>query len=567
MSGQDPSAGTMVGVLRDHALRWPDRPAMTFLARGETPADGLTYAELDNAARRVAARLMGGGLAGQSVLLACPPGLDFIRLFMGCLYAGVYAVPVPAVWRRQGGDRIRAIAASARPSAILSNERPEDEAVLAMLRPARGGGFIPAAEALAASPAAIEEPEPDSPAFIQYTSGSTSTPKGVVVTHRNIMANQRMISAAFAHDADTVVVSWLPLHHDMGLIGSILQPLFLCGRCVLFSPVDFLQRPARWLRAISHHGATTSGAPNFAYEMCARHVTDAQLAGVDLSRWKLAFCGSEPVRPRTMERFAARFAHAGFRPEALYPCYGLAEATLFVAGPQACSGVEARSFERAGFADLTTNASAHQPAVSCGHAWDPSSIAVIDRVTRQPLPEGRIGEICVAGPHVSPGLWAPGAAGNLQPYGERLVRIDGTSYLRTGDAGVVEDNRLFVVGRLKDMIILRGANIYAEDVERTVMEQPAAADFAAAAVVAVEGAEKEEMVVLCELERGVARAGLPAGIAAGLRSRIAEAHGFQPAAIHLVASGALPRTTSGKVQRGAARAALLDHRLSLVPWT
>jgi acyl-CoA synthetase (AMP-forming)/AMP-acid ligase II len=403
-------------------------------------------------------------------------------------------------------------------------------------------------------------------AFIQYTSGSTMDPRGIVITHGNIMANQAMIRRAFAHDEATVVMSWLPLHHDMGLIGSILQPLYLGGRCILASPLAFLQRPVRWLRAVADHRATTSGAPNFAYELCARQVTAAQMEGLDLSGWRLAFCGSEPVRPGTMRRFAARFAPAGFDAAALYPCYGMAEATLFVTGGIAGQGARSRDIPRSRFADVAADAAEMQAVTDCGRPTPPARIAILDPQTGRAAAGEAVGEICVAGPHVSPGLWSPDRPGGIRPHGDRMVDLDGVAHLRSGDAGLLIEGTLHIVGRLKDMVILRGANVHAEDIEHTLMEQPEAAPLEAAAAVAVERDAAEVLVLLCELSAQGPRGGLPAETADALRRRVAEAHGLMPAEMVLLAPRSLPRTTSGKVQRQRARAEWLAGRLKPSRW-
>ena len=556
---------TIVGILQDHARRDGARLALTFLRRGEIATDGTTYAELDQHARAVAACLRAADLAGKGVLLITPPGIDFVRCFLGCLYAGAYAIPVPYAQRGQGMERTLRIAEHARPHAVLSPQVP-DAAMLDRINLPGGRRpmHITPLDALAHVPLdIIPEPAADAPAFIQYTSGSTRAPKGIVVTHRNIVANQEMIRSAFGHDRDTIVVSWLPLHHDMGLIGSILQPLYLSAKCILMSPLDFLQRPVRWLRAISTYRATTSGAPNFAYDLCARHISDADAADLDLSSWKLAFCGSEPVRHGTMQRFADRFAASRFSSDALYPCYGLAEATLFVAGREHGSRWMTRTFDRRHFAALTADATMQQPLVCCGRPRGDGQIVIIDTSTSLAAPEGEIGEICVAGQHVSPGEWSASSPGGILPHTERMVRIAQTDYLRTGDAGVMASGELFVVGRLKDMVIVRGVNIFAEDVEDTLMSQAGASQVTAAAAVAVEGTATEELVILCEIERESRGMTSFDERVKQWRSAVADLHGVQ-GRIVLVAPGALPRTTSGKIQRGAARSAYLDGTLPLL---
>lgn len=554
---------TIGDIIHERARRHGAAPAVLFLERGERPGDSDTYASLDLAARLFGARLLAMNLRGKAVLLACDTGLPFVHAFLGCLYAGVFPIPVPAVIRRERGERLRLVARSAEPAAIIVERKTS--AVLKEI------GEVPALvledEMALSSP--MDRPlalTADEIAFIQYTSGSTMEPKGIVITHGNIIANQEMIRQAFRHDDKTVVMSWLPLHHDMGLIGSLLQPLYVGGRCILASPLSFLQRPVRWLRAISDYGATTSGAPNFAYELCARQISPESCETLDLSSWTLAFCGSEPVRPASMQRFASRFALSGFKASALYPCYGMAEATLFITGGTAGQGARSGSFPRKRFADVSTDATDLQTISNCGKAVAPARIALVDTETQAVLAENAVGEICVAGPHVSPGLWAPRSRGGIQPFGQRMIDIDGTPYIRSGDAGIVTDGDLHVVGRLKDMVIVRGANVHAEDIEQTLLEQPEAADIEAIAAIAVERDASEELVLLCELAPRAPRNGLPLSVAKALSRRVSEAHGMAPAEIVLLSPRSIPRTTSGKIQRGQARAAWLDGRLNLSNW-
>lgn len=557
------SPASIADVIHERAAARPDEPAVLFLERGERPGGSSTYGSLDLAARTVGARLLELDLRGKAVLLACDTGLPFVHAFLGCLYAGVFPVPVPAVVRRERGERMRLVARDARPAAIIVERKS-----LAVAEDVDGIPLF-VVDDPQGEPEPMTRPAAQAAAdiaFIQYTSGSTMQPKGVVISHGNIMANQEMIRQAFRHDAQTVVVSWLPLHHDMGLIGSLLQPLYVGGRCILSSPLSFLQKPVRWLRAISDYRATTSGAPNFAYELCARQISPEALEGVDLSSWTLAFCGSEPVRPSTMGRFAARFADAGFRSSALYPCYGLAEATLFVSGGPAGGGAKSRDFARRRFAEVSADATTMQAVTNCGRPVAPSRLALVEPGTRRRVGENTVAEICVTGPHVSRGLWAPLGEDKIQPFADRTADIDGETYLRSGDAGVVVDGDLYVVGRLKDMVIVRGANVHAEDIEQTVLDQPEAAEIEAVAAFAIEREASEALVLLCELSPKAPRSGLPNAVAGALSRRVAEAHGLTPAEIVLLSPRSIPRTTSGKIQRGQARAAWLDGRLALSTW-
>ena len=340
-----PVSATLTSFLSRRAAEQGERPAFVFLAEGEDEGERLTYRELDRKARVIAGTLRESLAPGERALLLYPPGLEFIAAFFGCLYAGVIAVPAyPPRRSDRTQGRLRSIVRDADPRMALTTaalfgaaRAAEDEA--------GESGFLQRIPELAAvrwvatdtldgSGGEMEpaEPAPSAVAFLQYTSGSTGTPKGVMVTHANLLHNERMISAVCRHGEDTVMVGWLPLYHDMGLIGNVLQPLYVGGSAVLMAPVAFLQKPLRWLKAISRYQGHTSGGPNFAYDLCVRRIGEDERRGLDLSSWRVAFNGAEPVRAETLERFAEAFAGCGFRRDALYPCYGLAEATLFVTG-------------------------------------------------------------------------------------------------------------------------------------------------------------------------------------------------------------------------------------------
>ncbi|HEY9422517.1 MAG TPA: AMP-binding protein, partial [Thermoanaerobaculia bacterium] len=391
--------------------------------------------------------------------------------------------------------------------------------------------------------APLPEPDPQALAFLQYTSGSTADPKGVMVTHANLLHNERMIGAAFGMDEESVVVGWLPLYHDMGLIGNVLQPLHAGARCVLMSPVSFLQRPMRWLEAISRYRATTSGGPNFAYELCLRKADPEALAGLDLASWRVAFNGAEPVRPSTLERFAETFAPCGFRPEAFYPCYGLAEATLFVTGG-----------ERGSWPRISGS------RVSCGHAWMGQRLAVADPETGMELPTGVEGEIWIAGPSVARGYWK-NAEATVQDFNAFLETGEGP-FLRTGDLGVLDGGELYVTGRIKDLIILRGRNLYPQDIELTAERSHPDLRPGNGAAFSVEIAGEERLVVVHEVERR-RREGFEE-VAEAVRRAVAEEHEAQVHEVVLIRTAGLHKTSSGKVQRGLCRRLYLTDGLPVV---
>ncbi|HEX3130263.1 MAG TPA: AMP-binding protein, partial [Thermoanaerobaculia bacterium] len=534
---------TLAGLLQARAAAQPDREAYLFLGDGEVETGRLTWSELDGRARAIAAALRESVPPGGRALLLYPPGLDFVAAFFGCLYAGVVAVPAyPPRLNDRSQSRLRSIARDASPGAALTTSAiaaasgflVERVTELSCCRWIATGALPPD------STSDFPEPDPASIAFLQYTSGSTAAPKGVMVTHANLVHNERMIGRAFAMDEDSVVVGWLPLYHDMGLIGNVLQPLHAGARCVLMSPVSFLQRPRRWLEAIHRYRGTTSGGPNFAYELCLRK---ASPEGLDLSSWRLAFNGAEPVRASTLERFAEAFAPAGFRREAFYPCYGLAEATLFVSGGEP---------GRAPRID--------PPRVGNGHAWMDQRIVIADPETREELPPGAEGEIWVSGPSVAAGYWGNPEA-TERDFRARLAD-GGGPYLRTGDLGRLEDGELFVTGRIKDLIILRGRNHYPQDVELTAERSHPDIHPGGGAAFSVEIAGEERLVLIQEVERR--RDQDLDGIAEAVRRAVAEEHEVQPYEVVLIRSGTIPKTSSGKVQRHAARARYLEGELAVV---
>jgi len=555
-------------LVRRRADERGEAPLYTFLHEGEKEGAHLTAGELDRRARGIAAALSETCAPGDLALLLFPAGLDFIAAFFGCLYAGVIAVPAYPPHPRRGNPRLAAIARSARPATVLTTAEllaataQPVAAQIPELAPAR---WL-AADALPEIGPGPDEPElafpPETPTFLQYTSGSTSTPKGVIVTHGNLLHNEGMIQQAFGQGPSSVVVGWLPLYHDMGLIGNVLQPLYSGGSCVLMPPVAFLQRPRRWLEAITRYRGTTSGGPNFAYELCVQKIAPAEREGLDLSTWEVAFNGAEPVRAETLDRFAEAFAPHGFRRAAFYPCYGLAEATLFVTGPRRGEAPAPRAFDAGALEshqahEVDAGAEGARRLVGCGHAWSGQRLFIADPETGAELPEGEVGEIRVSGPSVAAGYWGlpeetRATFGSAGPD-ERL--------LRTGDLGFLDGGELFVTGRLKDLIILRGRNHYPQDIELTVERSHPALRPGCGASFSVDVDGEERLVVLQELER---RAPEPEVLFEAIRQGVAREHEVGVHEVVLLRIGGVLKTSSGKVQRRACRAAYLAGELPVV---
>jgi acyl-CoA synthetase (AMP-forming)/AMP-acid ligase II len=541
-------------LLCAHAARAAERTAFTFL-RGDAAARTLSFADLYCRASGAAEALRERHAPGERVLLLFPSGLEFIVAFMACLHAGLVAVPVAPSRRQQGMEKLAHIVVDCGATAVLT-----DGLHLADFRsqinalPQAAALPVYAVDELPESGAVGPVPfDGDAIAFLQYTSGSTGRPKGVAVSHGNLWANETTIRQAFGHDAETVFAGWLPFHHDMGLVGNILQPLFLGIHSVLMSPVDFTQQPVRWLRAISSHRATTSGAPNFAYDLCARRITDAQMVGLDLSSWRVAFCGAEPVRAETLERFARRFASAGFRAKAFYPCYGMAEATLFVSGGTPGRGavvkqVDGEALERH-CVQTPLGSAPQRKLVGCGTAHGNQVIAIVDPESAAPCPDGHVGEIWVSGANVAAGYWG---RTDSAAFGARLA--DGTGpFLRTGDLGFLDHGELYITGRIKELIIVRGRNLYPHDVERCVAQSHAVLDGAIGAAFSLDIDEEERLVVVHEVaQRRLTDSDIHEVLSAATEAvaRHLDAHLHE---LVLALPGAIPRTSSGKLQRGRCR--------------
>ncbi|HEY0783595.1 MAG TPA: AMP-binding protein, partial [Thermoanaerobaculia bacterium] len=502
-----------------------------------------------------------------------PPGLEFAAAFLGCLYAGVVAVPAypPRAGKRQ--PRLLSIVDDCKPGFALTTaaiagrwrsfaqEDAAFAAVKCLVAAERGSGGATDAELPATSPETL--------AFLQYTSGSTSSPKGVRVHHSHLLAMERVIARVFGQDERSVVVSWLPLYHDMGLIGNLLQPLYSGGQCVLMSPVSFLRRPRRWLEAIGRYQATTSGGPSFAYELCASRVGEAERAGLDLSTWRVAFNGAEPVRAATLDRFARAFASAGFRREAFQPCYGLAEATLLVSGVRGGAGprveaVSAEGLER-GRVEAASAEGRSAALVGSGSVPEEIAVAIVDPATERRSEPGAIGEVWVAGPTVAGGYWGR----ETETARDFAARIAGEEqpgpFLRTGDLGIFAGGELFVTGRLKDLIILRGRNHYPQDLERTVEGSAPGLAVGSGAAFAVDVDGEERLVVVQEVEaRWRPSEAEIVETTAAIRRTVAVEHEVQVHEVVLVKAGGVPKTSSGKVQRRECRRLYLAGELPVV---
>jgi 8-amino-7-oxononanoate synthase len=560
----------LVDCLRFWTDEHPQNPAFYFLQDGENDELCWTYAQLDRKARSVAATLQSLGLKGQRVLLLYPPGLDFVAGFYGCLYAGAVAIPAYPPRRNRNMQRIQAISDDAEAAAALSVHDVCD----------RVGSLLDEAPHLkdltwlATDQISEDLAEQWVPpkihsemlAVLQYTSGSTGSPKGVMLAHRNLMHNVSLITYGFEPTRAACGGSWLPTYHDMGLVGGVLYSVFFGRHCVLMSPFAFLQKPVRWLRAITRYRVTIGGGPNFAYDLCTQKITDEEMQGLDLSTWDVAFNGAEPIRAATLDGFVEKFAPVGFRREALYPCYGMAETTLIVTGGKKSEPPVVRSFMGKALDEhrIVPVPEDHEDArklIGCGRIPPGEQVLIVDPVQYRQMPDDRVGEIWVDSPSVGLGYWnKPGAT--QETFQAKLRDSSSGTYLRTGDLGFVHQGELFVTGRLKDLIIVRGVNRYPQDIELTVERASSHLQPGAVGAFAVDMHGRERLIIVSEVDR--ARRKDWSDIIGVIRRAVTAEHELPPDGIVLVRFGSINKTSSGKIQRHACRSNFLDGSLSVV---
>jgi acyl-CoA synthetase (AMP-forming)/AMP-acid ligase II len=562
----------IVELLRMRAETAPETCSHTFTRDGVKDEGQLTYASLDLKARAVAAQLQKRIQPGERVLLMYRPSLDFIAGFFGCLYAGAVGVPAFPPRVIQISSRIDSIIRDCAPSAVLTTSEQTDKITSQTAAP------VFATDELDAGLAAEWKGHPrlsaETLAYLQYTSGSTSDPKGVMVLHGNLMANLLDMDKGWEHHPDSVLVSWLPHFHDMGLVYGILQPLYSGIPGYLMPPLSFLQRPARWLQCITRTGATHSVAPNFAYELCIKKVDPQDRDQLDLSRWAVAVSGAEPVRIETIDRFAEFFGPCGFRREAFCPGYGLAEATLKVTATKRSQS------------PFTFKVTPTRPLVGCGLSAIDTDVAIVNPETRVRCGSGLEGEIWVSGATVTGGYWNKPEE-TAKTFGATIQNENGRSFLRTGDLGFIQGEHLFVTGRLKDLIIIRGQNHYPQDIELTSEQShPWLRQNGFCAAFSIDHNNEEKLVIVQEIEKRIPGAEAPGltdrraplvdrglqppespkfdEIEDAIREAVSERHELQAYEVVLVMPGTLPKTSSGKIQRRACRMAYLDGTLERV---
>lgn len=565
---------SFVDLLQCRTDSQPDRTIFTFLADGETETDSLTYGDLHTRAQAIAAYLQTHKAKGERALLLYPPGLDFIVAFLGCLYAGVVAVPAYPPRANKSFGRLYSIIQDAQAQFALTTSELRNKIADKFAELGNAKFQCLATDNLGLDLAGSwQDPNVDGDhlAFLQYTSGSTGNPKGVMVAHSNLLHNSEIIRQGFGNEPWMNGVAWLPPYHDMGLIGGIIQPIYIGFYQVLMPPVSFLQRPFRWLKAITKYNVTVSGGPNFAYDLCASQITEEQKAALDLKSWTIAFSGAEPIRSATLDNFTDYFGEVGFQKRSFYLCYGMAETTLMV------SGVEQKSLPR----EITVSkeaveenqiraAIAPEPTVTLvgsGQVIGDLSVSIVNPETLQSCADSTVGEIWVHGDSVAKGYWRKEEL-TAKAFRARLGNQGDKNFLRTGDLGFKQDGELYITGRLKDLLIIRGRNHYPQDIELTVETSHQALRHGAGAAVSVDIEGEEQLVIVQEVERRFIRKLNVDEVAQAMRGAIATEHQLQPHAICLIRTGSIPKTSSGKIRRHACKLGFLDGSLSIVgQWT
>lgn len=565
-----PPCTNIVDVL-DHWARQRPHQVAFYASDGDGGEEQITYAELQRACRGIAAEMLRRGLAGHRALLMFPPGLDFVKAFYACMCAGVVAVPAFTPRRNRNVQRLQAISDDAEASVALTVADVRDRTV-GMLDETPNLQTLDWLAVDEIPPEHIEDWTPpqlasDQLAVLQYTSGSTGTPKGVMLSHGNIMYNVMAIVYSFETTQTGLGITWLPTYHDMGLVGGVLKPLYFGRPNVLMSPMAFLQKPVRWLRAITKYRATVSGGPNFAFDLCAQKITDEEMEGLDLRSWQVAFNGAEPIRPATLHDFCRRFAPVGFREEAFFPCYGMAETTLIVTGAYmkrspTIGHYDGKALDEHRVIPVPAGHENERLLVGCGRVLPDEEVLIVEPETCVPLPEHQVGEIWIRSPSVGQGYWRKDEE-TRETFRAQLADPARQEYfLRTGDLGFLGDGELYVTGRLKDLIIVRGVNRYPQDIERTVEQADNRLQAGAVGAFAVDTGNHERLVIVAETERR--RQKDWSDVIDKVRRRVTAEHELPPDGVVLVRFGSIPKTSSGKIQRSACREAFLNGQLQTV---
>ncbi|MGE5382547.1 MAG: AMP-binding protein [Omnitrophica WOR_2 bacterium] len=567
---------TIPEIIQARAILTPERIAYIYLKDGEEDKDVITYKELDKSARIIAQRLLEINAKGERALMLYHPGTDFIKALYGCFYAGVIAVPAYAPRKNRSLDRIKTLVVDSGATIVLCVTEIHNlfERSFSDFEELKSMQWVPTDQCLTTEPEMIELalPLPTDIALLQYTSGSTGLPKGVMVTHQNIIRNLEFIRQCFSLRPESVSVSWLPSFHDMGLIDGVIGPCYNGFTGVLMPPVAFIQKPVRWLKAIMKYKGTHGGAPNFAYDLCVEGVQFEERQNLDLSSMETLYCGAEPIRKDTIDRFIKTYSEYGFRANAMFPCYGMAETTLIIAGPEALRGpvylnVSALALEMNKIVPVNENEHDSRYLAGVGYSWIDTDVKIVNPDTLELTKQDEVGEIWISGSIVTAGYWNKEEV-TLNTFHARIKDNSGNeghrNYLRTGDLGFFHNGELYITGRLKDMVILQGKNLYPQDIEFIVEKSHPAMRANASAAFSIEQNNTEKLVIVAEVERSWIRDLNTEEVCDAIRNNIAEEFEQEVYAIQLLRTASILKTSSGKIQRKACQKAFLSGTLEVV---
>jgi acyl-CoA synthetase (AMP-forming)/AMP-acid ligase II len=563
----------LLSMLDQRASQNPEKLAYIFLKDRENQEQRITYQQLSQISQRIAARLQSLIPPGARALLLYPQGLEFIAAFLGCLSAGIIAVPAYPPKRNQKISRLIAIIEDCQPQIILTTSSLLENIQL------KNKDFLELSVTQFLATDNLDNDQdfhfypPDisgnTLAFVQYTSGSTGSPKGVMISHDNIAHNSVYIQKAFELTEKSVSVTWLPSFHDMGLIDGIIQPLYTGFLGVVMSPESFLKNPMVWLQAITKYRATHSGGPNLGYELCVRRITTEQQKNLDLSSWISAYNGAEPIRRKTLDNFSDKFRSSGFKSQYFYPCYGMAEATLMISGGNIKDepvyfNVQSESLKNNQIVESEKDSENYQEFVGCGHVWQDMKVKIVDPESCLECGENQVGEIWVSGSSIAQGYWQE-AEKTIATFQAKLANTtDKRNFLRTGDRGFLRAGELFITGRIKDVIIIWGRNHYPQDIEYSVQESHQALRLDCGAAFTIEIDNQDKLVIVQEVERTYLGKLNINEVFSTIREAVALHHALQVYAIALIKPASILKTSSGKIQRHACRHAFLTETLAIV---
>ncbi len=563
----------LITVLDKRAKQTPDQVAYIFLKDGHNQEESINYKTLQDQSRAIAVKLQSFCSEGDRALLLYPQGLEFITAFLGCLSAGIVAVPAYPPKRNQKMSRLISIIEDSQPQIILTTHSLLENIQLKIQ------SFLDFSETQFLATDNLNDDQdftfypPDisgnTLAFLQYTSGSTGSPKGVIISHDNIAHNSVYIQKAFELTEKSVSVTWLPSFHDMGLIDGIIQPLYTGFLGVVMSPESFLKNPMVWLQAITKYRATHSGGPNLGYELCVRRITPEQQKNLDLSSWISAYNGAEPIRRKTLDNFSDKFRSSGFKSQYFYPCYGMAEATLMISGGNIKDepvylNVQSESLANNQIVEAEKDSENYQELVGCGHVWQNMEVKIVDPESCLECGENQVGEIWVSGSSIAQGYWQEEEK-TIATFQAKLANTtDERNFLRTGDRGFLRAGELFITGRIKDVIIIWGRNHYPQDIEYSVQQSHQALRLDCGAAFTIEIENQEKLVIVQEVERTYLGKLNFNEVFSAIREAVALHHALQVYAIALIKPASILKTSSGKIQRHACRHAFLTETLAIV---